>query len=81
MCFGIAFGSFVAYSFFAFQTKYLRILDPSFGFQTLVIVLGVINGTTYAGGTFFGAKLADWWAAKDIRAYGWLPAIAIGLYQ
>ena len=79
MCFGIAFGSFVAYSFSAFQTKYLRILDPSFDFQTLVIVLGVINGTTYAGGTFFGAKLADWWGAKDIRAYGWLPAIAIGL--
>jgi MFS family permease len=44
-----------------------------------VIVLGVINGTTYAGGAFFGAKLADKWGAKNIRAYGWLPAIAIGL--
>ncbi|MBT7904122.1 MAG: MFS transporter, partial [Porticoccaceae bacterium] len=44
-----------------------------------VIALGVINGTTYAGGAFFGAKLADWWGGKDIRAYGWLPAIAIGI--
>jgi MFS family permease len=79
MCFGIAFGSFVSYATSAFQTKYLVVLDPSFDFQTLVVVLGVINGTTYAGGAFFGAKLADKWGAKDIRAYGWLPAIAIAV--
>ena len=79
MCFGIAFGSFVSYATYAFQTKYLVLLDPAFDFKTLVIVLGIINGTTYAGGAFFGARLADWWGGKDIRAYGWLPAIAIGL--
>ncbi|MFT5388626.1 MAG: MFS family permease, partial [Porticoccaceae bacterium] len=59
MCFGIAFGSFVSYAKSAFQTKYLVILDPTFDFQTLVIILGIINGTTYAGGAYFGAKLAD----------------------
>jgi MFS family permease len=69
----------VSYAFSAFQTKYLVMLDPSFDFKTLVIVLGVINGTTYAGGAFFGARLADRWGAKNIRAYGWLPAIAIGI--
>ena len=79
MCFGIAFGSFVSYAKSAFQTRYLVILDPTFDFQTLVIILGIINGTTYAGGAYFGAKLADKWGAKDIRAYGWLPAIAIGI--
>ena len=79
MCFGIAFGSFVSYAKSAFQTKYLVILDPTFDFRTLVIILGIINGTTYAGGAYFGAKLADKWGAKDIRAYGWLPAIAIGI--
>ena len=79
MCFGIAFGSFVSYATSAFQTKYLVLLDPAFDFKTLVIVLGIINGTTYAVGAFFGARLADWWGGKDIRAYGWLPAIAIGL--
>jgi MFS family permease len=79
MCLGIAFGSFVSYAKSAFQTKYLVILDPTFDFQTLVIVLGIINGTTYAGGAFFGAKLVDKWGAKDIRAYGWVPAIAISL--
>lgn len=79
MCFGIAFGSFVSYASSAFQTKYLVVLDPSFDFQTLVIVLGIINGTTYAGGAFFGARLADKWGASTIRAYGWLPAIAIAI--
>jgi len=79
MCFGIAFGSFVSYSKSAFHTKYLVTLDPSFDFQTLVIILGFVNGITYAGGAFFGARLADSWGKKDIRAYGWLPAISIAL--
>ena len=79
MCFGIAFGSFVSYSKSAFHTKFLVTLDPSFDFKTLVIILGVINGITYAGGAFFGARLADKWGKKDIRAYGWLPAISIAL--
>ena len=79
MCFGIAFGSFVSYSKSAFHTKYLVTLDPSFDFQTLVIILGFINGITYAGGAFFGARLADKWGKRDIRAYGWLPAISITL--
>ena len=79
MCFGIAFGSFVSYAKSAFQTKYLVTLDPSFDFQTLVIILGIMNGTTYAAGAFFGARLADKWGKKDVRAYGWLPAISIGL--
>lgn len=77
MCLGIALGSFVSYSFAAFQTKYLGILDPEYNFRNLVIILGIINGTTYAGGTFLGAKIVDIWSKKDIRAYGWLPAIAI----
>ena len=79
MCLGIAFGSFVSYATSAFHTKYLVALDPSYDFKTLVIILGVMNGTTYAGGAFFGARLADKWGKKDIRAYGWLPAISIAL--
>ena len=79
MCFGIAFGSFASYASSAFHTKYLIALDPSFDFQTLMVILGIVNGTTYAGGAFFGARLADKWGSKDIRAYGWLPAIAVGL--
>ena len=77
MCFGIAFGSFVAYAFAAFQTKYLLLLDPTYDFKLLLIILGIMNGTTYAGGTFIGARIADTWGAKNIKAYGWLPAIAV----
>ena len=79
MCFGLTFGSFVAYSFSAFQTKFLIILDPDVDFKMVVTVLGIINGVTYAGGAFLGAKLTDLWSARDIRAYGWMPAIAISL--
>ena len=77
MCLGIAMGSFVSYAFSAFQTKYIVTFDPNFDFKTLVIVLGIINGISYAGGTFLGAKVADMWGKKNIRAYGYLPAITI----
>ena len=77
MCFGIAFGSFAAYATSAFHTKFLIALDPTFNIQKLVIILGIINGVAYVGGTYFGAKLADRWGKKDIRVYGWLPAITI----
>ena len=79
MALGIAFGSFVSYAFSAFQTKYVIALDPNFDFRTLVIALGVINGTTYAGGAFIGAKITDKWGAKNIRAYGWVPIIAMSI--
>lgn len=79
MCLGIAMGSFVSYATSAFQTKYVIALDPSFDFKTLVILMGVINGIAYAGGTYLGARCADWWGKKNIKAYGWLPAITISL--
>ena len=77
MCFGIAFGSFAAYATSAFHTKFLIALDPTFNIQKLIIILGIINGVAYVGGTYFGAKLADRWGKKDIRVYGWLPAVTI----
>ena len=77
MCFGIAFASFASYALSGFQTKYLRLLDPDFNFRTIVIWIGIINGTFYVAGTYFGAKLVDWRAKKDIRAYGTIPALSI----
>jgi MFS family permease len=79
MCLGIASASFGAYAFSGFQTKFIRLLDPEFDFRTVVIILGIINGIAYAGGTFYGAKLADALGKKNVRAYGWVPAIAIGI--
>jgi len=79
MCLGIATASFASYAFSGFQTKFIRLLDPEFDFRMVVIALGVINGIAYAGGTFFGARIADALGKKNVRAYGWVPAVAIGL--
>jgi len=77
MCFGITLASFASYSFSAFQTKFIRLLDPQYDFQHALIVLGVINGIAYAGGTVLGARLADYFAKKSVRAYALVPALAI----
>ncbi len=77
MCIGIAMGSFVSYALSAFQTKYIAAFDPNVDFRQVVIILGIIHGVAYAGGTFMGARLADLWGKRTLRAYGLLPAIAI----
>jgi len=77
MAFGIAFASFASYAVSGFQTKFLRLLDPEFNFRTIIIWIGIINGTFYVAGTYFGAKLVDWRSKTDIRAYGTIPAISI----
>ncbi|MBL4870432.1 MAG: MFS transporter [Robiginitomaculum sp.] len=79
MCFGISIASFVAYSLSAFQTKFIFALEPDFNLRTLMIVLGIINGIAYAGGTFLGGTLANRWGKKDVRAYAWIPAISVAL--
>jgi MFS family permease len=77
MALGIAFASFAGYAVSGFQTKFLRLLDPEFSFRTIIIWIGIINGTLYVAGTYFGAKLVDWRAKKDIRAYGTIPALSL----
>ncbi|WP_026940853.1 spinster family MFS transporter [Hellea balneolensis] len=79
MALGIAFASFASYAISGFQTKFLRLLDPEFSPRTFIIWIGIINGTFYVAGTYFGAKLVDWKAKTDIRAYGTIPAIAVFL--
>lgn len=79
MCLGIASASFVGYAFNAFQTKYLVPLDPEFNLKTLMIWLGVINGLCYGAGTYFGARVTDYFGAKNVRAYGFIPAITIAI--
>lgn len=77
MALGIAFASFASYAISGFQTKFLKLLDPDFNFRTIIIWIGIINGTFYVAGTYFGAKMVDWRAKTDIRAYGTIPAISI----
>lgn len=77
MALGIAFASFASYAISGFQTKFLRLLEPEFSPRTFIIWIGIINGTFYVAGTYFGAKLVDWKAKTDIRAYGTIPALAV----
>ncbi len=77
MALGIAFASFASYAISGFQTKFLRLLDPDFSPRTFIIWIGIINGTVYVAGTYFGARLVDWKAKTDIRAYGTIPALAV----
>lgn len=77
MALGIAFASFASYAISGFQTKFLRLLEPDFSPRTYIMWIGFINGTFYVVGTYFGAKLVDWRAKTDIRAYGTIPAISI----
>ena len=77
MALGIAFASFASYAISGFQTKFLRLLEPDFSPRTFIMWIGIINGTFYVAGTYFGAKLVDWKAKTDIRAYGTIPAISI----
>lgn len=77
MALGIAFASFASYAISGFQTKFLGLLEPGFSPRVYIFWIGVINGTFYVAGTFFGAKLVDMRAKTDIRAYGTIPAISI----
>ncbi len=77
MCLGVAFGSFVAWSFAGFQTKFILALEPKVDFRRVLIAIGIINGVAYSLSTFFGAKLTDIWSRKNIRAYGYIPLIAV----
>lgn len=77
MAFGIALASFAAYAFSGFQTKFLVQLDPELNLKRTLIWIGIINGTFYALGTYLGAKAVDKRAQKDVRAYGYIPALCI----
>jgi len=77
MALGIAFASFASYAISGFQTKFLGLLEPDFSPRVYIFWIGVINGTFYVAGTYFGAKLVDLRAKKDIRAYGTIPALSI----
>lgn len=79
MCLGISMASFSAYAFSGFQTTFILQLDPKFSFRTALIALGLINGIAYVGGTYAGARLADIFGKKSVRAYALVPAIAVVL--
>ena len=83
MCLGIAFASFSAYAVSAWQVDYLLPFDRSqetpYGFRKMMYLLAFLNCVIYGAGTYLGGAFTQRLAKTSIRAYGLVPALAIGL--
>ena len=78
MCLGISFASFGGYAVSTFVVIYLRGAFPEVDLSRMLVMLGVINGIFYAGGTYVGGALADRIAARrGPGAYGWVAAASL----
>lgn len=84
MCMGIAWVSFGGYAVSNWGIDYLIRFAPEYAaeagngkFKILMYKFGVINLVAYGAGTYFGAKLTEKLAKKNLKAYGWVPGIAL----
>ena len=81
MCLAVALVSFGGYALSNWGIDYLVRWKPELGapdqFSKVLVAFGILNAVAYGPGTYFGAKLADRLGRKDVRAYGWLPGVAI----
>ena len=74
MCLGISFASFGGYAIAAFLVTYITRAFPDVPVPPMLVTLGVINGVSYAAGTYLGGQVADRWAERDVRGYALAPA-------
>jgi MFS family permease len=65
MALGISFASYAGYAVSAFLVRFILEAYPGLDLRTVLVTLGVLNGTLYAAGTYAGGALADRWAARD----------------
>ncbi|MEM1410510.1 MAG: MFS transporter, partial [Pseudomonadota bacterium] len=79
MAFGIAFASFGSYSINAFLMIYIRQAFPEVPLVPLLIGLGAGNAVFYATGTYLGGVIADHFGKASVAAYGFVPAVTVGL--
>jgi MFS family permease len=77
MCLGISFASFGSYAISAWMIDFFVRTYPDLDITKLLITVGIINGTAYAGGVWIGGALADKWGKKNRAGYALLPAIAL----
>lgn len=75
MCLGISFGSFGNYAISTWLIDFYVRAYADLDITQLLIIMGIINGTAYAGGVWLGGALTDKLGAKNKRAYGLVPAI------
>ena len=78
MCLAVSTVSFCSYALNTWGVDYVMRHDPDFDFGTLMNMLGLMNGVTYGLGTYFGAVLAEKWAAeKGVGGYAIVPGLAL----
>lgn len=77
MCLGISFASFSGYATSAFIVTYITRAFPGVGLPTVLVWLGVVNGTMYAAGTYAGGALADRYAKRSVASYGLVSGLSL----
>ena len=80
MALGISFASYAGYATSAFIIRFILEAHPGLDLRTVLVVLGVMNATLYAGGTYAGGALADRWSARDGgRGYGLVGVVSVAV--
>ena len=74
MCMGISFGSFGNYAISTWSIDFYVRAHSGISITELLVILGVINGTAYAFGVWFGGAIVDKFTTKTKKAYGLVPA-------
>lgn len=77
MCFAISFGSFGNYAISTWKIDYYVRAYADLDITQFLIILGIINGTAYAGGVWLGGALVDKLGKINKSAYGLVPALAL----
>ena len=77
MCFAISFGSFANYAISTWMIDFYVRAHAGLDVTSLLITIGIINGTAYAGGVWLGGVLVDKLGKKSRAAYGLVPGIAM----
>ena len=73
---GLSFASFAGYALGAFLIDFARAAFPEVSVARLLVLLGLLNGTLYAAGTYAGGALADRWARRTSASYALVGAVA-----
>ncbi len=69
--------SFTTYANGAWIVDFYSRSHPDFPILQVYFWLGIMSGTAYSAGTFYGGWLVDRFAARDKRMYGFVPAFAL----
>lgn len=80
MALGISFASYAGYATSAFIIRFVLEAHPGMDLRMVLVILGLLNATLYAAGTYAGGALADRWSALDGgRGYGKVGVLSVAI--